>query len=149
MVVSPARGFRTVGDLVAAANAAPGGMNFSSVGGGTATHISAERFMLSAKIQAVHVPFKSGGEAMTEVLAGRIDFFFGPVGLVVEQVKSGSLSALVANGARRSAALPDVPTTSEAGFVDAEYPIWFGIFVPAKTPGEIIDKLHGETMKAL
>lgn len=149
LVVSPAKGFKTIGDFVAAAKAKPGGMNFSSVGGGTATHMSAERFKLSAKISAVHVAFKSGAEAMTEVIAGRIDFFFGPVGLVLEQVKGGKLAALVGNGSRRSAALPDVPTTSEAGFADAEYPIWFGIFVPAKTPRGIVDRLHNETVKAL
>ncbi|MGA9951061.1 MAG: tripartite tricarboxylate transporter substrate-binding protein, partial [Xanthobacteraceae bacterium] len=81
LVVSPSKGFKTVGDLVAAAKAAPGALTFSSVGIGTATHLSAERFRASAGIKVVHVPFKGGAEAMTEVMAGRVDFFFGPVGL--------------------------------------------------------------------
>ena len=138
-----------MGDLVAAAKAKPGTLNFSSVGVGTGTHLSAERFRLSAGIDAVHIPFKGGAEAMSEVMAGRVDFFFGPVGLVLPHVREGTLIALVANGANRSAALPDVPTTAEAGFRDAEYPIWFGVFLPAKTPRGLIGVLHSEITKAL
>jgi tripartite-type tricarboxylate transporter receptor subunit TctC len=149
LVVSPAKGFKTVGDLVAAAKARPGALNFSSVGVGTATHLSAERFRFSAGVAAVHVPFKGGAEAMFEVMAGRVDFFFGPVGIVLPHVREGKLAALVVNSAKRSAALPDVPTTLEAGFANAEYPIWFGLFLPAKTPRDIVDKLHRETLKAL
>jgi len=149
LVVAPGRDFKTVGDLVAAGKARPGALNFSSVGIGTATHLSAERFLSSAGVKAVHIPFKGGAEAMSEVMAGRVDFFFGPVGLVLPQVREGKLVALVVNGARRAATLPDVPTTLEAGLANAEYPIWFGLFLPAKTPREIVDKLHRETLKAL
>jgi tripartite-type tricarboxylate transporter receptor subunit TctC len=149
LVIAPARGFRTVGDLVAAAKAKPGAFNFSSVGVGSATHMSAERFRFSAGIDAVHVPFRGGAEAMSEVIAGRVDFFFGPPALVLPHVREGKLTALVANGKSRTLALPDVPTTQEAGFKDAEYPIWYGLFVPAKTPRDIIDRLHSETVKAL
>ncbi len=149
LVVPPARGWKTVGDLVAAAKARPDGLTFSSVGVGTATHLSAERFRVSSGIKAVHVPFKGGAEAMTEVIAGRIDFFFGPVALVLPQVQEGKLTALAVNSAKRSAALPDVPTTLEAGFADAEYPIWLGMFLPAKTPRDIVDKLNRETLTAL
>jgi len=149
LVVSPAKGYRTVGDLVAAAKAKPGTLNFSSVGIGTATHLSAERFQFAAGVQTVHIPFKGGAEAMSEVIAGRVDFFFGPVGLVLPQIREGKLMGLVVNGNRRSAALPDVPTTQEAGFSDAEYPIWFGLFLPAKTPRDIVDKHNRETLKAL
>lgn len=149
LVVPPARGWKTVGDLVAAAKAKPGTLNFSSVGVGSATHLSAERFRASAGVEAVHVPFKGGAEAMTEVIAGRIDFFFGPVALVLPQIQEGKLTAVVVNGAKRSAALPNVPTTLEAGFANAEYPIWLGMFLPAKTPRDIVDKLNRETLKAL
>lgn len=149
LVVPPARGWKTVGDLVAAAKAKPGTLNFSSVGVGSATHLSAERFRVSAGVEAVHVPFKGGAEAMTEIIAGRIDFFFGPVALVLPQIQDGKLTPLVVNGAKRSAALPNVPTTLEAGFANAEYPIWLGMFLPAKTPREIVDKLNRETLKAL
>ena len=86
---------------------------------------------------------------MSEVMAGRIDFFFAPIGLALPHIREGKLTPLVVNSAQRAAALPDVPTTLEAGFADAEYPIWFGLFLPAKTPRDIVDKLHRETAKAL
>jgi tripartite-type tricarboxylate transporter receptor subunit TctC len=149
LVVAPAKGFKTVGDLVTAAKSRPGALNYSSVGIGTATHLSAERFLSSAGVKATHIPFKGGAEAMLEVMAGRVDFFFGPVGLVLPHVREGKLTALVVNGTKRSAALPDVPTTLQAGFTNAEYPIWFGLFLPVKTPREIVDKLNHETLKAL
>lgn len=149
LVVAPASGFKTVADLVTAAKAKPGALNFSSVGIGTATQMSAERFRVSAGIDAVHIPFKGGAEAMFEVVAGRVEFFFGPVGLVLPNIKAGTLTALAVNGNLRAAALPNVPTTSETGFKDAEYPIWFGVFLPVQTPREIVDKLHLEIAKAL
>lgn len=149
LVVSPARGIRTAQALVAAARARPGALNFSSVGIGTATHLSAERFVSVAAIDVVHVPFKGGAEAMLEVIAGRVEFFFGPVALVLPHIREGKLSALAVNGNRRSATLPDVPTLQEAGYPDAEYPIWFGLFAPARTPRAIIDRLNRATLKVL
>jgi tripartite-type tricarboxylate transporter receptor subunit TctC len=104
---------------------------------------------LSAGVEATHVPFRGGAEAMSEVIAGRIDFFFGPVGIVLPNVRAGKLTALVVNGAKRAAALPDVPTTSEAGLADAEYASWFGLFLPGKTPRDIVDKLNRETLNVL
>jgi tripartite-type tricarboxylate transporter receptor subunit TctC len=149
LVVSPTRGFKTIADFVAAARAQPGVLNFASAGVGTATHLSAMRFLSSAGVQAVHVPFKGGPEAMKEIIAGRLDFFFAPVANALPHVQDGALVALVVNSAKRSAALPDVPTTAEAGFTDAEYPFWIGMFLPGKTPRPIVDKLHGEVVKAL
>ena len=149
LVVSPARGMKTAGDLVAAARARPNALNFSSVGIGTATHLSAERFLASAGVQAVHVPFKGGAEAMTEVMAGRVDFFFGPIALVLPHIRDGKLVALAVNSAKRSAILPELPTLAEAGIKDAEYPIWFGLFAPAGTSREIVERLNRETLKAL
>ena len=86
---------------------------------------------------------------MLEVIAGRVDFFFGPPALVATNVRDGKLTALAVNGVTRTAALPNIPTTREAGFIDAEYPIWFGLFVPYKTPSDIVDRLHAETVKAM
>ncbi len=149
LVVSRASGFKTIADFVAAAKAKPGAMNFGSAGVGTATHLSAMRFMSSAGMQAVHVPFKGGPEAINEIIAGRLDFFFAPVGNALPFVKDGMLTALVVNSATRSVVLPDVPTTAEAGFSDAEYPFWIGMFLPAKTPRAIVDKLHDAVAKAL
>ena len=149
LVVSPSKGITTAQALVAAGKARPGAMNVSSVGIGTATHLSAERFVSSAGINVVHIPFKGGAEAMLDVIAGRVDFFFGPVALVLPHIRDGKLAGLAVNGHKRSATLPDVPTLHEAGFRDAEYPIWFGLFAPARTPGAVVEKLNHETLRAL
>ena len=149
LVVSPASGYKGVADLVAAAKAKPGALNFSSVGVGTATHLSGERFRLSAGIDVVHVPLKGGAEAMAEVIARRIDFFIGPLGLVLPAIRDGRLVPLAVNATERARALPDVPTMRQAGFIDAEFPVWFGLFAPAKTPSHIVTRLHEMTEKAL
>ena len=149
LVASPASGYRTVADLIAAGKRKPGGLTFSSVGIGSATHLAAERFTSSAGIEALHIPYKGGAEAMTEVVAGRCDFFFAPLGLALPQIREGKVIALVVNGTRRAGALPEVPTTREAGLVDAEYPIWFGLFAPAKTPRDVVERLNRETLAAL
>jgi tripartite-type tricarboxylate transporter receptor subunit TctC len=149
LVVSPAKGMTTVQQLVAAAKARPGALNFSSVGVGTATHLSAERFAFSGGIDVTHVPFKGGAEAMLEVLGGRVEFFFGPVALVLPNIRDGKLLPLAVNTTERSAKLPNVPTLRESGYADAEYPIWFGIFAPAATPREIVELLNRELLKTL
>lgn len=149
LVVQPAKGFKTAHDLVAGAKAKPDAFNFSSPGLGSASHLSAERLRLSAGIQAVHVPFKGGVEAMTEVAAGRIDFFFMGLAAALPHIRSGRLAALAVNSPARSSALPEVPTIRQAGFNNAEYPMWFGLFLPAKTPREIVERLYRETLTAL
>lgn len=149
LVVSPGRGFKSVAEFVAAAKAKPDAMTFASAGVGTATHLGSIRFQLSAGIRAVHVPFKSGPEALTEVMAGRVDFFLVPIGVALPHIKEGKLTALVVNTAKRASALPDVPTVAEAGFTNAEYPFWLGVFLPAKTPRDIVEKLNHEIAKAL
>ena len=149
LVVPPDRPHKSARDLVDAAQARPRALNFSSPGIGSASHLSAERFGLSAKIAAVHVPFKGGVEAMTEVIAGRADFAFIALGAALPQVREGKLRALAVNGITRAAALPDVPTLAEAGFAEADYATWLGLFAPAKTPREIVARLHRETLKAL
>jgi tripartite-type tricarboxylate transporter receptor subunit TctC len=149
LVVPPGRGLTTARDLVTAAKARPGALNFASPGVGTASHLSGERFRLSAGIEAEHVPFKGGAEAMAEVMAGRIDFFFMALGAALPNIRSGKLTALAVNGATRSAVLPDVPTLKEAGIDNADYPTWFGLFLPAGTPPGIVADLHRETMAVL
>jgi len=149
LVVPPGRGFKTARELIVAGQVRPGAFNFASVGEGSASHLSAERFRLSAGLQAVHVPFKGGPEAMTEVMSGRIDFFFVALGAALPQIRDSRLTALAVNGATRARALPAVPTLREAGFDDAEYPTWFGLFLPARTPRDIVDQLQRETLEAL
>jgi len=149
LIISSARGIRTIHELVYAAKAKPRSLTFASAGVGTNTHLSAERFRLRAGFEVVHVPFKGGSEAITEVMTGRVDFAFLPIGIVLSHIREGKLTALAVNGSKRASALPDVPTTLEAGFTDSDYPIWWATFVPAKTPRDIVDKLYRETLKAM
>jgi tripartite-type tricarboxylate transporter receptor subunit TctC len=149
LVTSPAKGFTTVGEFVAAAKAKPGSFNYTSTGSGNATHLNAERFRVSAGITAVHIPVKSGPEALTEVMSGRADFYFCPIGTALPFIRDGKLLGLVVSARSRVPELPDVPTTTEAGFVDADYTLWIGLFAPARTPHSIINRLHDETARAM
>lgn len=148
LVVSPSKGFKTAQDLVATAKARPGSFNFASAGVGTATHLSAERFRMAAGFDAVHIPFRGGAEALTEVLSGRAEFYFCPLGTALQQVRDGKLLALAVSGPKRAALLPDVPSVLEL-FPNSDYPFWIGVFMPAKTPRDIIEKFHREAVKAM
>jgi tripartite-type tricarboxylate transporter receptor subunit TctC len=149
LVTSPAKGLTTIQAFVAAAKAKPGSFNYVSAGVGTATQMSAELFRIRAGIEAVHVPLKSGPEAMTEILSGRADFYLCPLNTALSFIRERKLLGLVVSGANRAPELPEVPTTSEAGFRDADYTFWIGLFAPSRTPRAIINKLHDETLKAL
>jgi tripartite-type tricarboxylate transporter receptor subunit TctC len=148
LVVPPTR-FKTVQELVAAAKAKPGSITYGSGGVGAATHLNAERFRLSAGFEALHVPFKGAQDALREVLAGRIDFYFAPILSAVPLIEDHQLRGLAVSSLKRSPVLPDVPTTLEAGYPNSDYVFWVGVFAPARTPRDIIERLHDETTKAL
>jgi tripartite-type tricarboxylate transporter receptor subunit TctC len=147
MVISPSKGIKTAQELAAAAKS--GTMTYASAGIGSATHWAAERFRLSAGFKATHVPFRGGPEGLTEVMTGRVDFMCIGVSSGLPFVKDGKLLALAVSTPKRSSALPDVPTTLEAGFADSDYTFWNGMLVPANTPRDIIDRLNAETQKVL
>jgi tripartite-type tricarboxylate transporter receptor subunit TctC len=149
MVVSPARGWKSVADVVAAAKAKPGQLNYASAGMGSATHLNAEKFKLQAGIDAVHVPFKGTPEALTDVIGGRNDWFFAPLSSALPLIRDGKLQALAVSTAKRSSSLPDVPTTVEAGVPGSDYTFWVGMIVPAATPAPVVRRLHDEALKAL
>jgi tripartite-type tricarboxylate transporter receptor subunit TctC len=149
LIISPDKGIRTLKDFVAYGKANPGKLNFASVGVGSAVHMSAERFRVSAGYDAVHIPFKGGAEALSEVIAGRVDYYFCPIATALPHIRSGKLLALAVSGKTRAAQLPDVPTTLEAGFPDSDYTLWVGILGPVGTPRPAIDKLNEEMKKAL
>ena len=149
LVVAPSKGFKNVQDLVAAAKAKPGSLNYASVGAGTATSMSAEKFRAATGIDAVHVPFKGSPEAINETITGRIDFFFAPLVSALPMIKAGRLQALAVATQKRSAQLPEVPTLAEAGIAKAEYLFWIGMLVPVKTPRETVNKLNQATLRAL
>jgi tripartite-type tricarboxylate transporter receptor subunit TctC len=149
LVMSPSKGFKTIQEMVAAAKAKPGTFNYASVGVGSGTHLSAEKLKLGAGFDAVHIPFRGGPDALTEIIAGRVDFYFCPINTALPLIRNGQLVALVTNGTARAPELPDVPTTLEAGYKNADFPIWIGMLAPAQTPRSIIDRLSAETIKAI
>ncbi len=149
MVVSPARGWKTVADVVAAAKAKPGALNYASAGVGSATHLNAEKFKLQAGIDAVHVPFKGTPEALSDVIGGRDDWFFAPLTAALPLVKDGKLLALAVSTPQRTPALPQVPTTLEAGVPGSDYTFWVGMIVASATPAPVVKRLHDEAIKAL
>ena len=149
LVIAPAKGIRSVKDLVAAAKAKPGTLTYASAGAGSATQLNAERFRLGAGFQGVHVPFKGTPEALTEVVTGRVDIYFCPVISVLQFLKEGRLLGLAVGSSKRSSALPDLPTTVEAGIPNSDYNFWVGMAVPSKVTRDIVAKLHTNTEKAL
>ena len=149
LVVAPGRGINSTQELVARAKARPGALTYGSAGLGTANQLNAERFRIGAGIDTLHVPFKGTPEVVSEVLGGRIDYFFCPVNVCVPLIADKRVVALGMGSSRRSAALPDLPTTVEQGVPESNYDFWVGMFVPSGTPREIVDKLYAETAKVL
>ena len=147
LVMSPAKGIRNLQELVKSAKANPGSLNYASSGG--ATQLGAERLRLAAGYTGTHIPFKGSPEALTDVMAGRVDFYYSPIGLAKPFFASDKLIPIAVSSARRSSGLPDVPTSIEAGLPKSDYEVWIGLFAPAKTPPAIIARLHAETAKAL
>src|SRR5262245_6961949 len=128
MIIAPSKGIKTVQAFVQAAKAKPLTINFASAGVGSATHLAAERFIASAGFQATHIPYKGGPEALTDVIAGRADFYFCPLGTALPQIRSGTVLALAVSTPRRASALPEIPTTIEAGYADSDYSLWVSVF---------------------
>ncbi len=149
LIVAKAKGYQSARDLVEAAKAKPGSFNYASAGAGTASHFNAERFKLAAKFDAQHVPFKGAPEALREIVAGRIDFYFVPLLPAKGLIEEGQLAALAVSSSRRATALPDVPTTVEAGFPNSEFNFWVGVLMASKTPAPIVERLHNEIKAAL
>jgi tripartite-type tricarboxylate transporter receptor subunit TctC len=149
MIVPNSRPWQTVQDFITEAKAKPGTISFGSVGIGSAVHISSEKFRLAAGIEATHVPYRGGAEVITDILGGRIDFYFCPVATALPLIKDGKVRALVVSTAERVPDLPDVPTLADAGLKNAESEIWFGVFMPAKTPGAIVEKFYAAGQRVL
>ncbi len=149
VLVSAPSHFADVKDLVAKAKAKPGGLNYGSAGNGSATHMNAEVFRLAAGLDAQHVPFRGTPEAMTEVMAGRVDWFFAPMVSALPLIQSGKLQALAVGTGKRSPVLPNAPTTVEAGVPGSEYLFWVGLFAPAKTPQPVVERLQAEVARIM
>lgn len=147
LVVSKASGFNTVADLVNAAKAKPGTITFASAGIGSSSHMAGERFRLAAGVDVRHVPFRESG--LTEVMAGRIDFYFIPLAAAASALHNDKLKVIAVSAPARAALLPDVPSVVEAGYPGAVFRFWNGISAPAKTPPEVVAKLHDAVQTAL
>jgi tripartite-type tricarboxylate transporter receptor subunit TctC len=149
LVAAPGKGFKTVAELVAAAKAKPGQLNFASAGIGSASHIAGERFRLAAGLQVQHIPYRGPVEALTDLMTGRIDFYFLPIAAALPLIKQGKVVALAVSTPARTQSLPDVPTIAEAGYPNAEYLFWGGISAPVQTQRTVVEKLNREVNKAL
>jgi tripartite-type tricarboxylate transporter receptor subunit TctC len=148
-VTATSKGFATMQSLIDHAKAKPNSINYASAGMGSVTHLGAERLKVAGNFTGTHIPTKSTPEAMTEVLSGRVDYFLSPIGLAAQHIKAGKLVALGVSSSKRSNVLPNVPTTAEAGVVNAEYDTWMGMYAPAKTPKDILERLNREVAKVL
>jgi tripartite-type tricarboxylate transporter receptor subunit TctC len=148
LVTAPGK-YKSVKEMIEAGRSKSGSLNYASAGAGSGAHLNAERLLMAAGIKAQHIPFKGGPEALTEIMSGRVDFYFVPLPPARGLIAGKKVDALAVSSAKRAAALPDVPTTIEAGYPDSEYNFWIGMFLPVKTPAPIAARLHEETLKAL
>jgi len=152
LVAGKLAGITTVGELVAAAKAKPGELKFGSSGLGTGTHLGVLKFNLEAGIKAVHVPARKGdaiADTIANTVAGRTDYLLAPIQLALADIRAGRLRALGVSTKKRSYLLPEVPTIAEAGVAGFDYPIWYGVWVPAGTPAGVVNKLAKDIARVL
>jgi len=149
LVVHPSVPVKTVKDLVALAKAKPGTLNFPSAGVGSSSHLAGEMLKSMAKIDMVHVPYKGGGPSLIALISGQVQIMFATLPAAMPHVKSGKLRPIAVTTAKRSQAMADLPTIAESGVTGYEAATWYGLLAPARTPGVVIDRLHGETVKIL
>ena len=149
LVVNPSKGWKTQADLIAAARAKPGTLNYASAGIGSGTHMNAEIFRLQTGIDALHVPYSGTPPAMTNVIGGANDWFFAPLASALPLIQGGKLQALSVSTKARSSTLPNVPTSIEAGLPNSDYTLWIGMIVASGTPVAIQKRLRDEAIKAL
>jgi tripartite-type tricarboxylate transporter receptor subunit TctC len=148
-IVHPNLPVKSLKELIALAKAKPGKFNYATSGSGSPGHLAGELFKNMTKADIVHVPYKGGGPAMTDLIGGHVEIFIAVISTAVPQVKAGKARALAVTGAKRAAALPDVPTVAEAALKGYEATNWYGFVVPAGTPRDIITRLNEATVKVL
>ena len=149
VTVNPVLNINSIKALIAYAKANPGKVRYGSSGPGSASHLAGELFASMAGVTLLHVPYKGTGQALTDLLAGHIDLMFAPAQTVMPQIESGKLLAIAQTGAKRSEALPNIPTVSESGLPGYNAVGWFGLFAPANTPKWVIQKINQTVMFVL
>lgn len=141
LVTSPSSSYKSVRDLINAAKAKPGTINFASAGIGSGTHLNLEKFKLATKINVNHIPYKGSGEALTDIVGGRVDFYFAPISAVMGHLQGGKVRGLAVSTIKRSSVLPDMPTLAESGAPGFDFSLWFGIWAPTGVPPAIVNKI--------
>jgi len=152
IVTGKLSGITTISELIAAARAKPGELKFGSTGQGTGSHLGLLKFNLATGIKAMHVPAQQGegiAETIANIVAGRTDYFLSPIQFALADIRAGRLRALSVSSKKRSSLLPEVPTVAEAGVAGFDYPIWYGVWVPAGTPPAVVDKLASDFARVL
>jgi len=148
-VVNDKSPYRSLADVVAGAKARPGRISLASPGNGTVAHLSAELLQRAAGIELIHIPYKGAAPALTDLMGGQVDLYASSVSSAIGQLKGGKVRALAVTSAKRSPALPEVPTVAESGYPGYNAVGWGGIFVPNGTPQPIIDKLNATIAKVV
>ena len=149
LVVETSSSYKSAMDIVNAARAKPGAINWGHAGIGSGTHLSTEKFIAATKIDVTQIPFKGTPEVLAALFSKSVDCYWGPISAVISSIKSGRLRALAVSTPKRNSQLPDIPTTGEAGISGADSPLWFGLWAPAGTPAPVIAKISADTRKAL
>jgi tripartite-type tricarboxylate transporter receptor subunit TctC len=149
LLVSPSIGVKSAKDLIALAKSKPGQLNFSSAGVGSGSHFGGELFKYRAGIDVVHIPFKGIPEAITETLAGRVQFFLSPLASAIGLVKEGKVPAVGVTSLQRIPQLPDIPTVAESGLPGFRWEYWYGVLAPAKIPRPLLAQLNREMTDVL
>src|SRR5215510_2381365 len=149
LVVNASSQYKTLMDVVNAAKAKPGVINWGHAGIGSGTHLNTEKFVAAAKINVTQVPFKGTPEVIQAMLSGSVDCYWAPISAAIPHIKGGRVRPLAVSTSKRNSQLPDVPTTGEAGVQRADAPLWFGIWAPAGTPANVVAKISTDTRRAL
>jgi tripartite-type tricarboxylate transporter receptor subunit TctC len=149
LITAPSNKVKTVADLIADAKARPGKINFASAGVGSGTHLSLEKFKMMAHVDVTHVPYKGTGEAIIDILAGRVEFYFVPISAGIGYIKDGKVRAIAVSSIKRNSQLPQVPTVDESGVKGYDSGLWFGLWGPAKMPAALVEKIWSDTERAL
>jgi tripartite-type tricarboxylate transporter receptor subunit TctC len=149
LATNPSKPFKTLADVIAAARARPGAVSYGSVGSGSVGHLAMALLSKQAGVRLVHVPYRGGGPAMNDAIAGHVDLLIGSTALAIPQIQAGTIRGVVQTGKARSPALGALPTVSESGFPNFEAYAWWGVFAPAGTPAEMITRFAAELAASL